>query len=182
LRRSADCGSFSKAVRLPPSSSRTRSTGRRATKPADTPAHFRCELRFGLPPGRSTVYRWVIAEKASFLPSGDSIGILNQPHLDRPLLNLLGKVELGTNFLRDVRCERNHSVRCLSPDSTGRFFHFCVVDDFLCAGKKRITGKNVARKSRFLVVARNRIADPLVFHRFLNCACAGPDSVSKREM
>ncbi len=87
---------------------------------------------------------------------------MNQANLDRALFNLLRKIELCANVLRDFRGKWNNRLRAgfqIQPANLS----VLVINNFLSAREKRIARKKVARKNGFLVVAGHRIAHPVVF-------------------
>ena len=91
--------------------------------------------------------------------------IHDQPHLHRPLFDRLRKIQLGPQFLGDLGREGNYFLR--AGDQIEAFdFAILVVNDFLAAWEKRITGENVASEERFLIVAGDWILHPTVFSAF----------------
>src|SRR6202166_1088729 len=76
--------------------------------------------------------------------------------------DLLRKIELWSEVLRDFRGEWNNRLRASLQIQTANF-SVLVINNFLSAGEKRIAGKKVARKNGFLIVACHRITHPVVF-------------------
>ena len=96
------------------------------------------------------------------LPVGRFRRVLDQASFNRTLVHLLREIKLWSKFLRNLRRKRNDGLRAGHHVQAANFA-ILVVNNFLGAGKKRISGKNVARETRLLIVACNRVTHPLVF-------------------
>ena len=86
-------------------------------------------------------------------------GVLNQPDLHGPLLHFLREVQLGSDVLRHLRGKRNDAFRSggeVQPSD----LPILVVNDFVSARQERIAGKDIPRKKRFLIVARDWVPHP----------------------
>src|ERR1700751_5541250 len=92
-------------------------------------------------------------------------GVVNESHLDRTLVYLLREIEFGAEVLGDFGGKRNDGfgggVEVQAAD-----FTVLVVNDFLAARQEGVTREKVAGKDGFLIVAGDRIADPVVFAGF----------------
>ena len=91
-------------------------------------------------------------------------GILDQPHFHRPFLHLLRKVQFRTKILGHFRGEGNEFVLARS-DIQAVNLSIIRVHDFFAAREKRITGIQIAREARLLIIPGDRILYPAVLTR-----------------
>src|SRR5439155_5677986 len=80
----------------------------------------------------------------------------------RTLLHLLWKIEFRSEVLRNFSGKRNDGFSAGLQIQAANF-PVLVVDDFFSSRKERVAGKQVARKNSFLIVARDGIANPVIF-------------------
>jgi hypothetical protein len=99
------------------------------------------------------------------LAIGGLDGLLDEAELNWPLFDAHGEIEVWAEFARDFCAEGNFGVGA-GGDGDAMDFSAVCGDDFLAVGSEGVIGKEVASEEGFLVVALDRIFQPVLFTTF----------------